>query len=158
MGFPTRPSRAAFGPRTLKDRKTVVDNSKEIGATTFELMFWQLAGLGIASSLAWVLFHWNGVDVVIDASAESWDPYSVYVPDVTRTSAGVYVVTYAATFQDERGTTVATALKSCEVIAQGSTIAPGVGAITSSRIVTTTIKKMSDGSAYDPAGVLVRVG
>jgi len=157
-GFPTRPSRRSFGPLTLQDRTPVRQADQEVGAQAMSLTWWQLAGLGLVTYTAWVLFHWDGANVQIDASGEAWDPESQFVPSVQRTSAGIYVVTYAATYPDENGQSIATNLRYCEVVSQGTTIAPGVGDIASNRIITTAIHKLSDNSAFDPAHVLVRAG
>ena len=157
MGFPTRVSRNAIGP-TFAERYGVSDPTKEVGKDFFNLASWQLAGAGLMVPLVWALMHWDGAAMVLDGSAEAWDPNGAYLPTLARTSAGIYVVTYAATYPDETGTPRAPGLTWCQVISQGATIAPGQGTITSARIITTAIGKLSDASAFDPAGVLVVAG
>ncbi len=157
MGWPTRISRSALGPQ-FQERTKVSDPSKEVGQAFFNLSCWQLAGAGLMVPKAWALFHWTGAAIVLDASAEAWDPESGVVPTVTRTSAGIYVVTYAATYPDENGVAQPPGLQWCTVSAQDATLAPAQGVITSSRIITTVIHKLSDNSAFDPAGVLVIAG
>src|SRR5678815_3401620 len=51
MGFPTRPSRSAFGPQYV-NKRPVIRNDREIGQEIFNLLFWQVAGLSVAGAVA----------------------------------------------------------------------------------------------------------
>lgn len=109
MGFPTRSTRSAFGPR-LEDRFPVVDPTKEIPASAFNLAFWQLAGLSLVTPRAIVVAKGTPSGVERSASQEAWNPDGGIVPQLTRESAGVYTVTYPATAKDEQGNSVSIAL------------------------------------------------
>ena len=50
-GFPTRPSRSSFGPVVLVNRYPVRRNDREIGAETFMLGWWLIAGFFLTTSL-----------------------------------------------------------------------------------------------------------
>lgn len=100
-GFPTRPSRATFGP-TPENRYPVVDPAYELDADIGDLMMWQTAGLGAISASAWAFVHYTApATVAVTYSAEAWDADGAYVPTVSRTGAGDYTVTWAATYPDK---------------------------------------------------------
>jgi hypothetical protein len=62
--------------------------------------------------LAWVQFHIETTTVVVDAHEESWNLVGTGVaPTVTRTSAGLYTVTYPTTYTDELGATQSVSLR-----------------------------------------------
>jgi len=110
-GFPIRPSRASFGP-TREDQYPVVDPVRFVSAATFNLEHWQTAGLGAVSPLAWVAIAIDGADAAsLGASHEAWDPAGSYVPTVTKLGVGHYRITYAATYPDELGTSIATNIR-----------------------------------------------
>jgi len=108
-GFPTRPSRLAFGP-TRTDDGAVVDHDKYVAAQVFNLDHWQTAGLGVVAPRAWALMSWSGSAMVIHASGEAWDPDGGAEPTPARSGAGAYTLTYDSTYPDEAGNAVATGL------------------------------------------------
>ncbi len=101
-GFPSRISRRSLGP-TLKNRYPVRDNEREIGMDTFNAAWWQIAGMNVASDIAWALLDASGVWV---AGAEAWDPDGTTAPTPAHPSTGTYTLTYAATYPDETGTEI----------------------------------------------------
>ena len=125
-GFPTRPSRAAFGPK-WQNRGPVRRPEQDVGAAAMNLLCWQAAGAGVAGALAWALLRWDGATLSLAASGEAWDSDGLVVPAVVRASAGVYVVTYAATYPDADAVAVATSLRGGHATAQAT--APIVGAV-----------------------------
>jgi hypothetical protein len=50
-GFPSRTGRSDFGP-TMKNDRPIVRPDQEINASQVELLWWQLAGLGMVAPLA----------------------------------------------------------------------------------------------------------
>jgi hypothetical protein len=112
-GFPTRPSLGAFGP-TLVNRSRVVDPSKDAGADLLNLLRWQTAGLGQTAPQAWLLATFTAPSTIAAVSqGNSWQGPK---PAVDRLSAGLYVVTYAATNPDELGNSIQTSLLAAMVI------------------------------------------
>jgi len=120
-GFPTRPSRAAFGP-TRSDTYPVVDPTRYVAASIFNLEHWQTAGLGVVTPLAWAEILISGADAAsLGESSEAWDPAGVYVPAVSKIGVGHYRITYATTYPDELATTVVTNLRWAMATVQSST-------------------------------------
>lgn len=97
-GFPTRISRSAFGKRR-RNRFAIMNPDECVTAETFNLLLWQLAGMNATAPIAWVLV---GADGTRFASAEAWNPDGddTLRPTTSRSSAGVYLVIYAATYPD----------------------------------------------------------
>lgn len=122
-GSPVRPSRSAFGPRTLINRGPVVDRERQLGADIGELMFWQIAGIGFASGRALVVASSAGALV---AHGEAWDPdQELDAPDFSRLGTGRYEITYPATAPDETGTEVAISLLGAHITCGSSVAAHG---------------------------------
>lgn len=109
-GFPTRPTRNAFGPERVNDG-VPPDADKYVDAETFNLEHWQTAGLGVVASRAWAVLNWTGSVLELVAAGEAWDPNGTQAnPTPARASAGVYTLTYAATYANRLGAAVAPAL------------------------------------------------
>ena len=111
-GFPNRPIRDNFGP-TLEDTFPVTNPKKEIGAGSFNLGWWQLAGTGLVVPRA-VLF----VDVVAATSATTiaqmiaWDPnQELAFLSWTYVGTGNYDLTFSTQYEDETGTLQTLVLK-----------------------------------------------
>jgi hypothetical protein len=153
-GFPTRPSRTAFGPTKLNTTAGLLHPAYHTGSTETNLSYWQLAGCGVVTHRAWALLAWNGAVLSLSASAEAWDANGSAVPTVARTGAGVYTVTYAATYNDETGTAASTALLAAAAHPQGSASRHATCAISSGRIITVYAFDAA-GSAADVDSVLV---
>lgn len=136
--FPTRPSRSAFGPATLTNKYPVRDPSKEVGADKFALSYWTQAGAAGAIPLAWVLCTFTGPSTIaLTAHFEAWDPNRTgTAPSVSRSGAGVYVVTYAASYPDENGTSIPTQLYGASVSPRGSASLNFAWDVASARIFT----------------------
>lgn len=133
-GFPTRPSRATFGPR-LENRRPVRDPRREFDASFANLALWQVAGLGTAGPIAWVLCA-VADDVSVVAHAEAWNPDGALAgPEVTRTAGGIYLVEYAANYPDDDGVDTPLALLFGAALPQasgeiGTAAEPLVGVVT----------------------------
>lgn len=153
-GFPTRISRTALGPTKANAKTGVIHPAKYIGATETELAYWQVAGLSVSAPRAWALVTWDGASAVsLTASGEAWDPNSASAPTVARSSAGVYTVTYAATYPDETATEVSTNLLAAAVSPRGTTARIPTWEIASARIVTVYLFDAA-GSAADGSFLL----
>lgn len=121
-GFPGRISRNAFGP-VPKNRYPVTDPSKQMGADIGDLLFWQLSGLNMAAPRASLLI--DGASATVLFCGMAWDPnQSQLAPSVARTGAGVYVVTFLASYPDKDGNPAPTALVAARAAAQGAAGAP----------------------------------
>lgn len=92
---------------------------RQLGAEVGQLMFWQLAGLGIVGGRALVVVASDGT---LTAHGESWDPdRELVAPGIAHPGAGVYEITYPATAPDENGTQIVIALVGAIVTPIGST-------------------------------------
>ncbi len=151
-GFPTIPTRLAFGPKP-QDTYKAGDPAKHGNAELFDLLFWQVAGSGGQAAGAWALLAWDGAALSLGASHEAWDPDGAFVPIVTRSGAGVYVVEYAATYPDKDGNAIATSIKAAKPFVQTTNDFRAVASVSSSRFITVNVRN-SGGSAVD-ASVLV---
>jgi hypothetical protein len=103
MGFPVRPTRSTFGP-DLENERRVENPRREIGAETFTLAWWQLAGMGRTSERVTLVGRWDGLAMQTDYQAFAWDPNGqlpLLIP--TRLGVGEYRVVFAATYPDEAG-------------------------------------------------------
>jgi hypothetical protein len=109
-GFPNRPALTTFGPDAV-DTRAIRDPSRELGAATFNLMKFQLAGMGVLSPRAFLQFLAD-TDRTISARAEAWNPRGLTsspfaAPTITRIDVGEYDVVYDSPVVDERGEDVA---------------------------------------------------
>ncbi|MEE9395190.1 MAG: hypothetical protein V3W41_22085 [Planctomycetota bacterium] len=113
LGFPTRPTRLAFGPLAYQNRFEPQEPGKEIGKTIFNGSFWQIAGMGVMSFRAFAAFDVTGAGAVAatpEVHAEAWDPEAGVAPALAKQATGQIRLTYAATYPDETGDAQATAL------------------------------------------------
>ena len=146
-GFPTRPSRSSFGPVVLVNRYPVRRNDREIGAETFMLGWWQIAGLGVVTDLAWATLAWDGAAVAVAGNGEAWNPGGGFTPAVERLAAGTYRLTYPTTANDESGTATPIALRAAKAFPQGSADRRATAEVTDGHLVTVYLR--------DAAGTLV---
>lgn len=155
-GFPTRISRSALG-QAKTNARPVKDASKELVAGEWNLMRWTLGGLAGTGAQAWLFATFTGpTTIAVTAHREAWDPDADdAAPTISRTSDGLYVVTYAATYTDEAGTAVATQLYGGDVSPSATTNLNGVASIASSRIVTVSIFTANSAVATDSSFLLV---
>lgn len=111
-GFPTRPDRNAFG-QTMQNSGAVRDPSRHLDASTWNLMAWQVAGLGLLAPRAMLYFHGAASPAII-ARAEAWNPLragsGVYAdPAFTVNGTGDYTVAWPSSIPDELGASFALA-------------------------------------------------
>jgi hypothetical protein len=118
-GFPTIPSRDALGPE-FEDATPVLNPKKHVSGDQLNLWAWQIAGSGLCVPKAWVVVNADGTRV---AAGASWNPNgdpSLH-PTTSRTSAGLYLVTWAATYENEKDVSTQITLYAGKVSPQGST-------------------------------------
>jgi hypothetical protein len=107
-GFPTRQTRDDFGPEP-ENRFPVRDPTKEMdGETTGRLMMTSLGALGQMLHRAALKF--DGATATVVDRWEAWNPKRISgapfaPPGITRHSAGVYTIAYAASYPDHTGVT-----------------------------------------------------
>lgn len=155
-GFPTRISRSALGQAKV-NAKPVKDRSKELVAEEWNLMRHTAGGLAGVAPQAWLFATFTGPDqIAVTAHREAWDPDAVNAaPEIERTSAGLYVVTYDATYPDEAGTAVAIQLFGGIVAPSGSGNLNGIASVASNRIVTARIFTANSAAATDSSFTLI---
>lgn len=148
MGFPTRISRAALGKRKV-DTRRVRDTAKEAGAAEVNLAWWTLAGCANVVPQAWLLATFTGPStIVVTAHREAWSPNADQAaPTISRTSAGLYVVTYLTSYPDETGAAVSTKLYAATPTPQSLTALRGVALVTANRVVTVSIFDSAEAAA-----------
>ena len=106
-GFPNRIRRATLGP-TLVDVWPTTDESKAIPARTFNLAWWQMAGMGLTAALGLLGVKMNGTTPQTVFQALAFDPDGGLPLLVwTRSGAGVYSYSFPqASYPDEQGNLV----------------------------------------------------
>jgi len=125
-GFPTRSNRSAFGPSDLEDERPVIDPKREIGASTYKLNFWQLAGLCQSSPLALLRCSVSGGVVTTDVQGLAWDADGALSAITwTYAAAGVYQFAFASTYNNELGAAIALVLRGGMVAATNAMPATG---------------------------------
>jgi hypothetical protein len=147
-GFPNRPDLAALGP-TLVDARPVLNPNQEATAAQFNLLRWQVAGIGLVSHRALLIFTANSGAQPILRRAEAWNPKGLSTgahanPTITRNSTGNYDVLYPASVPDELGEMTSLAF----AFGQGVVVTPSQ---TTQRVVVVTPLSGS------PSGVKVKV-
>lgn len=152
-GFPVRISRSSLGP-TPVDRAPVVDPERQLGASTGDLIMWQLAGVNVAGDLAWCSVDSTGAFV---DGGEAWDPDDDQAdPVCSRLSQGIYSVVYDATYPDREGVARTVALRAAFATPQTET--RGIGAVAKvqadGRTVIVTVFTTADGSYTDESFAL----
>jgi hypothetical protein len=108
--FPNRPDLAALGPDAV-DVYPVRDPSRALSAARFNLMKFQLAGLGVVTPLAFLSFSADTSPAVI-SRAEAWNPSGLTAspfndPSLTKQATGNYDVEYTTPVTDKDGNSVA---------------------------------------------------
>jgi hypothetical protein len=109
-GFPNRPDLATFGPDAVNTR-AVRNPSRELDAAKYNLLKFQVAGLGVLTPRAYLEFLCTAA-VTISARAEVWNPRGLTSapftpPVITRVGTGNYSVVYASPVTDDLGASVA---------------------------------------------------
>jgi hypothetical protein len=109
-GFPNRPDLASFGPDVV-NTGIVRDPTRELAAATFNLMRFQVAGLGVVAMRAMLRF--SALDPPVQlARAEAWNPKGLTSdpfgdPEITRVGPGEYDVVYPSPVLDQGGASAA---------------------------------------------------
>ena len=109
-GFPSRIVRASLGP-TLLDTAPPRDPRKAIGADTFNLAFWQVAGMNLTARLGVLVLTRTGSVYATTYQGFAFDPEAA-MPNVLWTREGAGVYTYSlplVSYPDEAGNSVAVA-------------------------------------------------
>ncbi len=142
VGFPKRLIRSSFGPK-LRNNYPVENPETDVGDTTLNGAFWNLAGIGLVVPRAVLIASWNGSAFDYQHQAEAWNAENDQAhPVLTRTATGNYKYTSAATYLDEDGVAVADDLKGSRLSAR--------------RVITTMSTQRVDGYTWiDPAAPLV---
>lgn len=146
-------------PKT--DYDTVVDPTKELAAAEYEAMAVDVAGLTHAACKAWAYITGGASPVVSDHGAV-WGDTEAVKPTVSRSGAGIFVVTWAASYYDLNPTVSRRVLRSVNirwahaaVSVPAVTAYPACVALTSARSVTITI---GTGASKDDSTFFVWVG
>jgi hypothetical protein len=115
MSFPTRVTRSALGPR-FRDVYPVENPETDVGAEQFNAAFDQLAGLNVVAPRVALIATWNGSAFDVRHQAEAWNPDGGQAhPALARAGVGRYTYTFAASYLDADGNTVATSLLACRL-------------------------------------------
>lgn len=109
-GFPTRTSRAAFGPQ-LSDMRPVVSPQKSVPANAFNAAFWDLAGLAQTGAKAVLKCTVDSGVVTVAYQGLAFDPDGV-LDDLlfTTIGRGVYGFELEQQYDDELGNPIPTGL------------------------------------------------
>jgi hypothetical protein len=112
-GFPNRPDLASFGPDFI-DTRPIRDPEREVGASVLNLMKFQVAGLGVVATRAYVAFTAVNPPVLL-ARAEVWNPRGLTTapfqdPTITRIATGNFEVVWNSPVTDKDGNSVAISL------------------------------------------------
>ena len=120
MGFPTRISRAVFPIWEFLSSRQLLKPEKVVSAEQFNLLAWQIIGNNIAGPFAWITWDSAGVRL---ASGESWNlnaETSKRGVSAT-TGTGIYTITYAATYPNDKGVETVFEHKACLPAPQSTT-------------------------------------
>lgn len=108
-GFPTYPTRSDFGPE-LRDLYPPENPETDIGADQFNLLFHQVAGLGLANPVrACLIAKYNTGTGVFEIyhQEEAWNPKRDQArPTLTRQAPGIYFWGFPSTVLDRHGNAV----------------------------------------------------
>ena len=110
-GYPTIPTRNAFGP-VRKDDGIAPDNEKYVGSYHFNLLFHQVAGMGVLAPRAYVILTFASGVATIAEHGESWAPNGDgLAPTLALVSAGEWTLQYASGYTNQVGGMVQTVLR-----------------------------------------------
>jgi len=100
-GFPNRPSRANFGP-TFQDERPVTNPEKEVSAGQVNLLFWQVAGMGLVAPKAVITCTVSGGVVTNVTQALAFDPKGeVSKISFAYAEAGRYTFAFSQQYADQ---------------------------------------------------------
>lgn len=105
-GFPARPDRNAFGP-TMVNQGAVRDPERHLDASAWNLMAWQVAGIGLLAPRAMIYFT-LAVSPILKGRAEAWNPLRLTTgsyadPVFTVNGTGDISVAWPSSVPDENG-------------------------------------------------------
>lgn len=151
-GFPSRISRATFGP-TREDFDVVPNDVHFVRAFFFELLFRQTAGMNLFSPKAKARITSNA----LASHDEAWAPDGGgTAPTFLHLGTGHYRLTYAATYLDEEEQAIPPNLTEAKVYVQGATPRITSAIVSGGTIVNIHIADAA-GAAVN-ADVLVEIG
>lgn len=131
-GLPARSDRSFFGP-TMRDERLQVNPKEEVNADQVNLLWWQLAGIGLACPIA-VFTYDPGADNLV-YGAFSWDGvlYEAAVApylSVFKNGTGDFLFSlpqYVDGIPDENGNALPTAVTITSIVAQLAGFASSAG-------------------------------
>lgn len=108
-GSPSRPDRNSFG-QVMVNRGAVRDPQRDLDASIWNLMAWQLAGIGLLAPRVMLHFTLSGTPAII-RRAESWNPSRATTgayadPAFTVNGTGDITVAWPSAVQDDEGNSV----------------------------------------------------
>jgi len=110
MGFPTRITRSALGPK-FRDTIPVENPETDVGAQQLEQVFQQVVGANLIVPRVVVIATYSGGAFQYSHRAEAWNPDGAQAhPELAWVSAGNYTLTFAASYLDENAVAVPTVL------------------------------------------------
>ena len=116
-GFPGRMGRLALGPLTLRARRATKYPDAELDPTVVELLFWQVGAVSNVAHQAGCVVTGAG-DIVRAWATWAGVTAALAEPTVERAGAGRYTATYAASYLDQTGASIVTALVAAKVTPQ----------------------------------------
>ena len=142
MGFPTRHSRTALGPKRKDIAPAPYGPEYVFAADAINTTLWQVAGLNQTGFLARTQFQTAASNPPLEWSYEAWNPdQNQAAPVIDRTSAGVYTVTYPASAPDENGIAVTISLRGAAALLQigGTDWGDAKAYVSAANVVTVTL-------------------
>jgi hypothetical protein len=121
MTFPARPNRTAFGP-DYEDAKPVRNPKQQLGAEVINDVFWQVAGLGMASNRFLLSCTTSGGALTLENQNLAWDPKQDLAP-ITSLYVGVghYRFTFDTEYPNRLGDMVTTSFAGVTAIPNTAT-------------------------------------
>ena len=149
MGFPTRISRSIF-PQWLMRSLQILKPEECLTDAQINHLAWQIIGAGLTAPLAWFTFDSIGVRL---ASAESWNgnASALLRPVSAKTATGIYTLTFAATYPNEKGVAVPLEIKGAKAFPQSTTANTVATPSVSGQVVTVKTTTANTGAAIDAA-------
>lgn len=157
MTFPQSHTLADFGG-VLNDLSPITDPTTDRPAAGANAAYGSVAAMTRVSGRAWVLFSASPTATTLVAHGAAWPTTAQVTPTLSRSSAGVYVISWPATVTDETGLTQTVSLAICKAITFAGTTPYAAAAVVTGRSATVYVTTLG-GAAVDPAGnIYVEVG
>lgn len=116
-GFPSRVSRAIFGPKRV-DTMPAPNDVNFVRDFFFNLIFWVVPGLVQTAAKAGAFI--KSADGTLYSHEEAWHPDGGPAPTPSKVGTGHYRLVYANTYKDEEDNDVAPALTRARGFVQSS--------------------------------------